>query len=74
VGKDTSINTAKITPITQDPKEFPSLTYKPALEPRIKKYILSQDNNKEKLMSSFLINMKLLINPLIQLLTTVKTN
>lgn len=31
----------------------------------------TQENNTENLMSSFLTEMKLLINPLIQLLTTV---
>lgn len=72
------MDTLQITPITQDLNAFPPLPNKPPPETHPKtKYSQrethnpTQENNIVKLMSTFLTEMKLLINPLIQLLTTV---
>lgn len=80
VVRDQSMDTTQITPITQDPKQFPPLPDKPPSDPhsnKKKNYTQREthspfhESNIEKLMSSFLNEMKLLINPLIQLLSTV---
>jgi hypothetical protein len=72
------VDTPQTTPITQDLNAFPPLPKIPPPETHAKKKYSQrethnpiQENNIEKLMSSFLTEMKLLINPLIQLLTTV---
>lgn len=78
VSQDLSVDTPQTTPITQDLNAFPPLPNKPPPETHAKKkysqretHNPTQEYNTEKLMSSFLTEMKLLINPLIQLLTTV---
>lgn len=78
VGQDPSVDTPQTTQITQDLNAFPPLPKKTPPETLAKKKYSqretqnpTQENNTENLMSSFLTEMKLLINPLIQLLTTV---
>lgn len=77
-GQEPSVDISQTIPITQDSKEFPPLPHKPHSEPHTKNKNTqretqnpTQECSLEKLMSSFLIEMKSLLIPLIQLLTTV---